>query len=232
LAALVAFASDLGRAACGHIVLYPQRACSYAAVSRPLPDGILALIGKRFFRLYPPVVVAVLLSAALCALIQPHAIDSLSAWFNADSWSAPLSVSLVTDHLLLRCQVFTLDNPLWSIVPEVIVSAMLPAIIYFARASPAVPLLVGAVLYCLASRSGVPGPDAGFSYAYAASRFMLFFVIGVFLATRINAIAERARQVHPRIRLSLWTGPMALTALPDKVIGADLAAGSAASRMQ
>ncbi len=184
---------------------------------------------KRFFRLYPPLAVAVLLSACLYTAIEPHWIESSSRWFNQDSWSAPASAALVFDHLALWNEKFSLDNAMWSLVPEVRMSIIFPLLVFFTRTQAAASLLAGVALYGLAALLAVIAPGPAAANIGMTIKFALFFVMGISLAIHSGKVTEYANRLSARTRMVLWAGALATLALPDRTPGVDLAFGIAAA---
>ena len=84
-----------------------------------------AFLIRRFFRLWPPVAVAVGVAAVLCWSIGGHS-PYLGVW-----WTEPVDADLLSRCLLLTGQhngCASLDLPLWSLVYEVRISLVFPVI--------------------------------------------------------------------------------------------------------
>ncbi len=115
--------------------------------------GIPAYYVKRFFRIYPAVLVAVGL-AALVALLYPEIPDlgDVTPWFHEQVAKARsvsgLSAYLMNALLLDR----RLDPPLWTIIIELMGSFLLPWLLLLPRRRPLPLLAVGALLVCFAFR--------------------------------------------------------------------------------
>lgn len=115
--------------------------------------GIPAYYVKRFFRIYPAVLVAVVL-AALVALSYRYIPDLSNAtpWF-LEQVAKARSVSGISDYLknaLLLDR--RLDPPLWTIIIELMGSFLLPWLMLISRRRPLQLLAVGLVLVSFSFR--------------------------------------------------------------------------------
>ncbi len=199
----------------------------------PFVHGVAQSYGRfltrRFFRLYPPLVVVVLVSALLQIVIMVGPIDGVSHWFNRESWSVPPTAGVVVSHLILDWQRFSLDNAIWSLVPEVRISVIFPILVYCAMSGTAWSLAVGVALYLLAGVLDRLGFGPGIGDLSVTIRFVLFFVIGVSLAIHLDRVRGFATRLSGRARLAGWIGALALVALPELAPSVDLAYGVAAA---
>ena len=117
-------------------------------------SGIPAYYVKRFFRIYPAVLVAVVL-AALVALFYLEIPDlgNATAWFREQVAKARSVTGLrayVMNALLLDRR---LDPPLWTIIIELIGSFILPWLMLLPRRRPLPILAVTALFLCFAYRA-------------------------------------------------------------------------------
>ena len=156
----------------------------YLSLRRHDRDGWLTFAGRRITRLYPPVAAAVLLSSVLYLAVQPRALPMLQGWFTAQSWTEPPSADLLVGHLMLfdPDRFHTLDNPMWSLVVELRLSLIFPALAAAVRWRP-VTALVLAAFVSLISRNFV---SAGHVVSNVDLPFTLqyldLFVLGAFMA--------------------------------------------------
>ena len=115
--------------------------------------GIPAYYVKRFFRIYPAVLVAVLL-AALVALWYGKIPDpgDATTWFQEQVEKAR-SVSGLPSYLLNALLLDRrLDPPLWTIIIELMGSFLLPWLMLLPRRTPLPLLAVAGVLICFSFR--------------------------------------------------------------------------------
>ena len=104
------------------------------ASSRPLQPGRFIL--KRFFRLYPAYWCALLFSLMLRFWVLRHYhLESLSSWANS-LWSIPLSTGMIVRVFAMIApgiNTHGIDPVIWSLVFEMKVSIIFPAIIFLVR---------------------------------------------------------------------------------------------------
>ena len=88
---------------------------------------------RRICRIYPSLIAAILFSATLYHLAQPHPIDSLTLWFN-HNWSEGAGLDVVLAHIALinRPQDVSLDTVIWSLAYEMRISLIIPALLMLA----------------------------------------------------------------------------------------------------
>ncbi|MDB5508028.1 MAG: putative acyltransferase [Hyphomicrobiales bacterium] len=86
---------------------------------------------RRIFRIYVPFAISILIAAALVALIDPHPIAGLNAFFNNEIWSGTLTPAHVAAHLLMLngADDITLNNAMWSLVIEMRLSLIFPLLL-------------------------------------------------------------------------------------------------------
>jgi peptidoglycan/LPS O-acetylase OafA/YrhL len=149
---------------------------------------------RRFFRLWPPVVVAVVVSATLCWLI------GVRPPYVAEWWREPLNADLLTRCLLLTGQhggCASLDLPLWSLVYEARLSLVFPALALLTLRWPRqaiVLAVVGGFSLEVLERlcGGITEPLSGSALlldAVATLQCGALFVIGVALAMRASGLS-------------------------------------------
>ncbi len=149
---------------------------------------------RRLFRLWPPVVAAVVISAALCWLIGAR------PPYVAEWWREPLSADLMARCVLLTGQhggCASLDLPLWSLVYEARLSLVFPALAIMTLRWPRQAIVLAIVggfslevlERLLASTAEPLGGDAVALDAVATLQCGALFVIGVALAMRASELS-------------------------------------------
>ena len=160
---------------------------------------------KRLCRIYIPYAVSVLTAAILLNTTSTFGIPDLSAWFNG-AWSAPAEWSTITDHLLmLGTPRWNYVNPVvWSLVHEMRISLIFPAVIWIAnrvRWQILIPLtfLASASAKLIYHSMGSSAPGASF---VETASYLFLFVAGAELA--IHRVSVQRRVEHLGVRTQ-WT---------------------------
>jgi len=178
-------------------------------------ESYSAFLVKRFFRLYPPFAVAILLSALLREVVQPQMIDHLSDWFNR-SWDEPVTGAVIAGHLAMlgldRYQ--QLDNVMWSLVHEVRLSVVFPLLAIATIRAPRAAVITAVLLLCGLSvapavgfiRNGLATGDVTWPFAtlLSTARYMIYFVGGIVLAQHFDALVAANRSARRLTRGCLW----------------------------
>ncbi|MGA9774275.1 MAG: acyltransferase [Blastocatellia bacterium] len=150
-------------------------------------------IFKRISRIYLPYIVAVCAAVMLATIFSRGGIAALSSWFN-NTWTSPVSVKLLLNHFLL-IGVFNngeLNPVLWSLVHEMRISIIFPAILYVIirfrwKAAVAIAVLCSCVSFIssMASyRLASYNPDFFLTLHYVS-----MFIIGALLAKHRDALS-------------------------------------------
>ncbi len=179
-------------------------------------------LAKRFCRLYPPFAVAILFSAALYLLIAPHPIGALGHEFNAQSWTEDVTGGQVLRHLLMTgmARDETLDVPVWSLVHELRISMIFPMLVAFA-AFGAVWGAIGltALLYLACAYALIQvGEESALGTMLATGQYILFFVVGIALASRAERWQATLGAVPSRARTLLWLAALAALLFPASLL--------------
>lgn len=150
-------------------------------------DHYRAFFIKRVLRLWPPYAVAVAVAVLLAVTVGGGTVSGMSSWFN-DKWHEPVTAGLLAGHASL---VASFDNdafnsPIWSLVIEMRVSLIFPALVL-------ATLLLGwrralglALLVCcvgVLARGAVGGGDY-----FATLKYIPCFVIGILLAAHRRSL--------------------------------------------
>ena len=169
----------------------------YLSLHRHDRDGWLTFAARRLARLWPPVAVAVLVSAGLYLLVAPGPMPALAGWFTDLSWTEPLSPRLLAGHLLLfdANRFHTLDNPMWSLVVEVRLSLLFPLLAAAMRRRP-LATLVGCAAISFASRHVLwAGHPIGKLDPFFTLQFLDLFAVGAFMAHHRDTVVRLVRRV-------------------------------------
>jgi peptidoglycan/LPS O-acetylase OafA/YrhL len=194
---------------CGHAAVGVFFVLSGLVLAKSLQDprqrGYGPFIVRRFFRIYPPFAFVILSSAALCYLLNAQPIPGRD-WINL-SWSEPVTPALIAGHLLMLVTdgaYNSLDSPMWTLVHELRISIVFPFLAAMAIARPRATLAGALAVFALFSvRHFTSFLDsliaADLAREIAASfietaRFLLFFVLGILLATRFSVVENFLRR--------------------------------------
>jgi peptidoglycan/LPS O-acetylase OafA/YrhL len=186
--------------------------------------GYIPFIVRRFFRIYPPFALVILIAAALSWLLHPQAIPGRD-WIN-HYWRAPVTWNLVAGHLaMIETSGYynTLDSSMWTLVHELRISVLFPLIAGLAFVYPRAVLLGSilgfAVLSITHLTTGIGAflhPDLVreiFLSCIQTLRYVVFFVFGILVATQFE-VFDRALTRHPAAEKYLWLVAFGLLAVP------------------
>jgi peptidoglycan/LPS O-acetylase OafA/YrhL len=159
----------------------------------------------RFCRIWLPFAVAILVSAALSALLASSPAPGTSDWFRFGTWHNPVSPANLTRHLAMTGTATDLDNPMWSLIHELRISFIFPAIVFLTMRRP-VSTFVGSVLLCFASVILV-GQGALSSHViswFQTCTYVYFFVVGILLANSAERVTEALSSLPQPMTALLW----------------------------
>jgi peptidoglycan/LPS O-acetylase OafA/YrhL len=162
---------------------------------------------KRICRIFIPYAASVLIATLLLNTTSSFGIRDLSAWFNT-AWSVPAEWPTITDHLLMlgTPRWNYMNPPVWSLVHEMRISLIFPAVIWVGirvRWQVLIPLTF------LASGSAKliyhsMGPDrTGASFVETAS-YLFLFVAGAEMAIHRVSIQRYVEQFGVRTQWALF----------------------------
>ncbi|MGB0066183.1 MAG: acyltransferase [Terracidiphilus sp.] len=153
------------------------------------PQAWFTFVVRRIFRIYVPYLGA--LAVAVAGAFWLHGAVTRSIWFHA-FWSEPVDWRLVGQHVLFVGSYNTqqFDCPIWSLVQEMRISLIFPALCWLVlRFKSRWSLGLAAALTCLAVLFGLPAvPEA--LQAYNSFQIAALFVFGIFLARERNRFAD------------------------------------------
>ncbi|HTE41287.1 MAG TPA: acyltransferase [Steroidobacteraceae bacterium] len=177
-------------------------------------DSYRLFLFKRFLRLYPPFAASILLGACLWSMSGVGA-KGLSDWFDS-SWRDSLSAPLLGGHLLLlgTDSMQQINNVMWSLVHEMRISLIFPALAIVTIAYPRFAL-VGS--FCMVSLVAYPpvfswvrwqllnmGTWWPLATALDTLHYLLYFVAGILIATKLNSLVALLKQLPSMVRAVLW----------------------------
>ncbi len=179
-------------------------------------------LAKRFCRLYPPFAAATFLSAALYILIAPAPIAALGHEFNTESWTENVTDGQVLRHLLMTgmAQDETLDIPMWSLVHELRISIIFPLLVAFAALGAAWGAIgLTALLYLACTYALLHlGEQCATGTTLATGQYILFFVVGIALASRGESWQAALAAAPSRARPLLWLACLAAAMFPGALL--------------
>lgn len=213
--------TPLGRLISGDVAVAVFFVLSGFVLSIPLvraqPTAYGPFLIRRFFRIYPPFAVAVLIAAALAAwLASPQA----GLAIDESEWIAPVTWSLLLQHLVMigvGHESVSLNMPMWTLIQELRVALVLPVLVFFIGRFGVCSLAATIVLAGIASK--VPGFHSAFGDTVIGSFALTvycawFFALGSFLYINRNALIALVRLVpfrwHAALVLALAFYPRAL----------------------
>jgi peptidoglycan/LPS O-acetylase OafA/YrhL len=195
----------------GFVLFAPFRAAQTPAY--------LPYLVKRFVRIYPPFVVAVLCSALLYLLVQPHPIAALSPWFNGSSWQVPPSLGIIVGHFALTdarsLQGF--DNVMWSLTQEMRMSLIFPLIALFVIGNWRVAV---AASFIIAIRCNQIDASANLDWTwdpFLTLSYLFLFTGGAALALNRDRLAPFFARLPRWTHIALWIVAIRLVAVPAEV---------------
>ena len=159
---------------------------------------------SRFFRLYPVLFVAIIISFVTRLIIGHNSTSLFSQWYQSDFlMPIPLSISNLLGHLALtgisKEHIF-LNNPIWSLVYEARMSIIFPFLLLFVtmRNKPTVIFLSLALSLCSAAllliTTGI-APKGYMESSFIATLattayYVIFFIAGILLALNHERVSK------------------------------------------
>lgn len=175
---------------------------------------------RRTLRIYGPYLPAIGLAFLGVALWHSHP-GYRNAW-SANDWTHPLNRHLVVQHLLFLGAYDTqqYDFIIWTLVHEMRISIIFPLLFLLVQRLR----LWGSLLFSAAVALGVFAiiPDQSVlsaRYSYAITFFYMgFFVVGVLLASRLQAVEALWNRLSRASRWALAIGTLLLYSYNDRVV--------------
>jgi peptidoglycan/LPS O-acetylase OafA/YrhL len=160
------------------------------------PTNYAVYLTKRIFRIYPPYAVAVCMAvlANIC-FYRGAGIPELSGWFN-HSWQGRIDWKLVTSHFFLigSFENWRFNPVIWSLVIEMRISILFPAIIWLVQKyNYKISLLLAFVTgfsYWVITRLKVHGHINYQNDYFDTLKYVGFFILGGVLAKHRLTLAK------------------------------------------
>ncbi|QOZ27266.1 acyltransferase [Bradyrhizobium sp. CCBAU 51753] len=174
------FAVDLFFVLSGFVLFYQLQ------TERP---SYLVFVARRFLRLFPPCIIAVLASYAIYLHLAPAAIQHLTPWFREVSWPPGITFDQFLVHLTLSNPLNLLLPPLWSLVYEWRVSIVFPLVVVaFLNAPKLVSVVVLGLTVMVAETSF--WQQSQFDWILSTTFYGSFFLAGAAIARYQTAITD------------------------------------------
>lgn len=160
---------------------------------------------SRFARIWLPFAVAILASAALSSFLAARPVPSTSTWFRLGTWHEPLTIGNIIRHLAMTGTATDLDNPMWSLIHELRISFIFPALVLLTVRCRAWALISSALLTiaCILVVGNVSLPTLLVSWVQTGT-YIYFFVIGILIAAHADRARARLESL-PRVAIAvLW----------------------------
>lgn len=167
------------------------------------PRGYPTFAKSRAIRIWVPFAVAIALSALLSLVLRNRPLEGGSDWLGF-TWRTGATLSNLVRHLLMTGTAIDLDNPMWSLVHELRISLILPAMVFVARNAPRLLVCLCAFVSAVAALT-IPHLAA---YGLLTSlvttvTLAVCFSIGILLATD-GTWVDLVSRIRPAGKVALW----------------------------
>jgi peptidoglycan/LPS O-acetylase OafA/YrhL len=161
------------------------------------PPRYVGFIVKRFFRLYVPFAIMIILAAAAWITVGPQGRSDLSGWFAA-SWSEEPAISVVLRHLAMFGDM-SLNNVSWTLVVEWRVALLFPLLVLMTRLSPLATVIGAVALVIIYQSSSTEAIRVPYTLYY-----FIYFVIGILVALYLEPLLAWIRRLGTAGTAGLW----------------------------
>lgn len=190
-----------------------------------LRDGWLASYSgfavKRVCRIYLPFLATILISAALCALIQPQPMPTLSHWFNTVQWDQPLTLGYVGRNLAMTGLTpdMTMDLVMWSLVHELRISLIFPLLFLLTRRWPVASMAGSLVLGVICTEAMASHEATSVPMSFLdTGRFVFLFTAGILVAGWVDRLRAALSRLSTPATAGLWFLAIMLLVSPGPTV--------------
>jgi peptidoglycan/LPS O-acetylase OafA/YrhL len=164
-------------------------------------------ITRRFFRIYIPYAVAMIIVFFTCYAFSVDGFNNASNWLSG-KWNEPATITTIIQHLLLLGKFSTTEyNPIvWSLTQEMRISLIFPLIMILVKKLDWKVLFVGFMFSVLSGINNIILLENKVGYYMSFTdtlHFILMFLIGAILATHRNVLVEKYTNLSPVKKLTL-----------------------------
>lgn len=188
------------------------------APSARLGRKYLPYIISRCTRIWVPFATSILIAVGLCRLLGQGPLQRATGWFNY-SWSDPVSIVLVLQHLAMTGAKDTLNNPAWSLFHEMRIAFILPLFVVGLRLR-LLETCVASFVLLLAASLGISFADRFFVKSILTSlQYTSLFVAGSVISIKAESIAAWIAARSPRQITFAWIMGVGLLCVPPFQVG-------------
>jgi peptidoglycan/LPS O-acetylase OafA/YrhL len=165
---------------------------------------------KRFFRIYIPYIVALLIAILSYYIFNDGGIISLGNWFNS-LWSSNLNLNLILNHILLigNYDTSAFNTVIWSLIHEMRISLLFPIIGYvLLKYNWKLNLLLCCILSLISLSNELFRLDESRGYHtsyFDTLHFTSFFILGGLFAKHIEKLLSIYRRLSRGFKIILAT---------------------------
>lgn len=163
---------------------------------------------RRVIRIYCPYLCALAISVAGATLLHRHL--GLGGWADR-TWSRPVSGTLVLQHVFLlgNYDSAQYNTAFWSLVQEMRISLVFPALFFMVQKLGLWRALFAALLFSLAEQWLVL-VRPGMEHTFVTLRYVSVFICGILLATHLGSLKAWYQKLSPLALKLLWLCSFAL----------------------
>ncbi len=161
-------------------------------------------LAKRVTRIWLPFALAILGSAALMLALGHAPLAGVRDWFN-ETWKPPLGAKMLAKHLAMTGTAYWLDLPMWSLVHEMRISLVFPALVALTLWNWRMALFASVALAAIATKAvGLHTHEDTVRSLIKTLQYLFLFVGGIVAAMRIRPLRRRLERLPGWGRGLLW----------------------------
>jgi peptidoglycan/LPS O-acetylase OafA/YrhL len=159
---------------------------------------------KRVCRLYIPYAIAISIAILARLLFSRGGISGLSGWFNAE-WTTPITPGLVLKHLMLVLNFnnYAFDGVVWSLIHEMRISIIFPALMLMIIRVNWKWCIVLGVLLSMVGLLFQHHYHSGLQPWYKTLPYIFTFMVGAYVAKYREFLVRKYRQIPSLLRALL-----------------------------